>query len=131
MKGYNFNLGGPITDYSLGQQIPNMVQVAPSFSYPIMKNFIYSGIYTVAGVSTPYVPPGKVLLGSTNVKNRMAYGMVTQIEQSDGQFHSYSLERVPKVECNVNKNFYMYTMTSRPVPIPIDMYSWVVLDGVL
>jgi hypothetical protein len=71
------------------------------------------------------------LIGSTNVKNRIAYAMVTQVEQTDGQFHSYSLERVPKVECNVNKNLYMYTMTSRPVPIPIDMYSWAVLEDVV
>jgi len=107
------------------------VQIAPGVSYPVMSNYIYSGIYNVGGNPVPYVPPGKVLLGSSNVRNRIAYAMVTQIEQTDGQFHSYSLERVPKVECNVNKNYYMYTMTSRPVPIPIDMESWVVLEGVV
>src|SRR5271166_127184 len=130
MKGYNYNLGGPITNYQLPEALPVPVQRAPGFSYPVMENWIYTGIYNVAGLPVPYVPPGKVLLGSTNVKNRIAYAQVTQIEQADGQFHSYSLERVPKVECNVNKNFYMYTMTSRPIPIPIDMYSWAVLVGV-
>jgi Phage major capsid protein E len=131
MKNMNYNLGGPITSYSLPEALPNLVQIAPAFSYPVMSNYIYSGIYNVGGNPVPYVPPGKVLLGSSNVRNRIAYAMITQIEQTDGQFHSYSLERVPKVECNVNKNYYMYTMTSRPVPIPIDMESWIVLEGVV
>lgn len=130
MKNMNYNLGGPISSYSLPEALPAPIARAPSFTYPIMENWIYSGIYTVGGNPVPYVPPGKVLLGSTNVRNRIAYGLVTQIEQTDGQFHSYSLDRVPKVECNVNKNFYMYTMTSRPVPIPIDLMSWTVLTGV-
>jgi major capsid protein E len=130
MKNMNYNLGGPITSYSLGEAPPSGVQMAPGFSYPTVKNVIYSGVYTRAGVITPIVPPGKVLLASSTVRNRIAYGLVTQIEQSDGQFHSYSLDRVPKVECNVNKNFYMYTLTARPVPIPIDMMSWSVLEGV-
>jgi hypothetical protein len=130
MKNMNYNLGGPITDYSLAESLPAGVQRAPGFSYPVMENWIYSGIYTVAGVTVPYVPPGKVLLGSRNVKNRIAYGLVTQIED-DKQFHSYSLDRVPKMEANVNKNFYMLTITSRPIPIPIDMMSWTVLTGVV
>jgi Phage major capsid protein E len=121
----------PIGNYSLPEALPNMVQQAPSFSYPIMSNFIYSGIYQRLGLPVSYVPRDRVLIGSTNVKNRIAYGQVTQIEQSDGRFHTYSMDRVPKIECNVNKNFYMYTMTARPVPIPIDMMSWTVLTGIL
>ena len=130
MKNMNQNLGGPITQYSLPEALPGMVQRAPGFSYPVMENWIYSGIYNVAGLPVPYVPPGKVLIGSSNVKNRLAYAQVTQIEQGDGRFHTYSLDRVPKMEANVNKNFYMMTMTSRPIPLPIDMMSWTVLTGV-
>jgi hypothetical protein len=129
MKNMNYNLGGPITDYSLAEALPAGVQRAPGFSYPVMENWIYSGVYTVAGVTVPYVPPGRVLLGSRNVKNRIAYGLVTQVED-DKQFHSYSLDRVPKMEANVNKNFFMLTITARPIPIPIDMMSWTVMTGV-
>jgi hypothetical protein len=70
-----------------------------------------------------------VLVGSSDVRNRIAYGMVIQIEQEDGQFHYYNLDRVPKLECNVNKNLFMQTITSRPVPIPIDLLSWAVVTG--
>jgi Phage major capsid protein E len=129
MNNMNANLGGPITQYSLPEALPAGVQRAPGFTYPIMENWIYSGIYSRAGLPVPYVPPGRVLLGSRNVKNRIAYGLVTQVED-DKQFHSYSLDRVPKMEANVNKNFFMLTITSRPIPIPIDMMSWAVMTGV-
>jgi hypothetical protein len=127
------NLSGltPISSYTLGQSIPVGTQRAPSFSYPVMENWIYSATYMEGGVAKPYVPPNKVLIGSSDVRNRIIYALVTQIEQSDGEFHSYSSDRVPKVECNVNKNLYMYTITSRPVPMPQDLLSWTVLDGVV
>lgn len=124
----------PMTSVGL-PEAPAGVAQGPSFTNPIMQNWIYSASYTKsvtatpAGVVTPYVPKGSVLIGSSNVKNRIIYGQVTQIEQEDGQFHSYLLDRVPKIECNVNKNLYMYTITSRPVPVPLDLLSWTVLTG--
>lgn len=118
------------------QVTPAGVQRGPSFSSPPMENWIYYGTYTASDaanspnpVSLPYVPRGSVLIGSSDVKNRIVYGVVVQIEQEDGQFHYYSADRVPKVECNVNKNFWMQTITSRPVPVPMDLLSWAVITG--
>jgi len=118
------------------QITPAGVQKAPSFSSPVMENWIYYGTYTASdpgNLGTPksynYVPAGTVLIGSSDVKNRIVYGVVIQIEQEDGDFHYYSADRVPKVECNVNKNFWMQTITSRPVPVPIDLLSWSVLNN--
>lgn len=126
----------PLTSVAMGEVPPSGVTPAPSFTNPTMRNFVYSGTYTKMTGATgntltavPYVPKGYVLIGSSNVKHRLVYAQVTQIEQSDGQFHSYNLDRVPKIECNVNRNFYMYTLTSRPVPVPIDLLSWQVLKG--
>ena len=70
-----------------------------------------------------------MLIGSSDVKNRIVYAQVVQIEQEDGRFHSYALNRVPKMECNVNRNFFLYTLTARPVPVPLDLLSWQVLTG--
>jgi len=125
------NLSGltPISSYTLGQSLPAGVAYAPSFSYPVMTNIIYSGTYVKNGVAVPYVPADSVLIGSSNVKNRLVYAQVVQIEQEDGNFHTYLSDRVPKVECNVNKNFYMYTLTARPVPVPIDLLCWTVLTN--
>jgi hypothetical protein len=108
----------------------------PSFVVPPMENWIYYATYSKEDtanvgreIAKPYVPSGCVLVGSSDVRNRIAYGMVIQIEQEDGQFHYYNLDRVPKLECNVNKNLFMQTITSRPVPIPIDLLSWAVVTG--
>lgn len=126
----------PLTTVAMPQTPPSGVTLAPSFTNPTMRNVIYSGTYTKMTGATgstltavPYVPKGYVLIGSSNVQHRMVYAQVTQIEQSDGQFHSYNLDRVPKIECNINRNFYMYTITSRPVPVPLDLLSWQILKG--
>jgi hypothetical protein len=119
----------PISSYELGQSLPAGVQRAPSFTYPVLDNFIYSGKYTANNVLTSYIPAGTTLLGSRNVNNRLIYALVTQLEQEDGQFHSYSMDRVPKFEANINKNFYMQTLTARPVPVPVDLLSWTVLTN--
>jgi Phage major capsid protein E len=115
---------------------PAGVQRGPSFTAPVMENWIYYGTFTKGdpanpgqSLATQYVPKGCVLIGSSDVKNRIVYGVVIQIEQEDGQFHYYSSDRVPKVECNVNKNFYMQTVTSRPVPVPVDLLSWAVVSN--
>jgi hypothetical protein len=39
------------------------------------------------------------------------------------------LDRVPKLECNVNRNFHQLTLTSRPVPVPVDLLAWTVIKG--
>jgi hypothetical protein len=125
------NISGltPISSFSMPETSPAGVARAPSFTYPVLSNIIYSGTYVANNVAVPYVPSGTVLLGSSAVKNRMVYAWVTQIEEMDGAFHTYLLDRVPKSECNVNRNFYMYTLSSRPVPVPIDLLCWTVLTG--
>jgi Phage major capsid protein E len=127
----------PFTGLPGSSQIsPAGVQRGPSFTSPVMENWIYYGTYTNTDPANPanakafpFVPSGCVLIGSSDVKNRIVYGMVVQIEQDDGNFHYYSSDRVPKVECNVNKNLWMQTVTSRPVPVPLDLLSWSVLSN--
>jgi hypothetical protein len=124
-----FPVFSPVSGVAQPETSPTGVAYAPSFSYPVMRNIIYSGTYVQGGQAVPYVPPGSVLIGSSDVKNRIIYAWVTQIEETDGAFHTYLLDRVPKSECNVNKNFYMYTLSSRPVPVPTDLLCWTVLTG--
>jgi hypothetical protein len=121
----------PLSGVSIGQRNAAGVVQGPTFTNPVMENWIYAGTYAkgTAQTAIPYVPKGSVLIGSTNIAHRIVYAMVTQIEQEDGQFHDYLLDRVPKIECNVNRNFYMYTLTSRPVPVPSDLLAWTVLTG--
>jgi hypothetical protein len=123
---------GPVNSITTPENLPPGVASGPSFTNPVMSNTIYSGSYMGPdGNIHRLVPDDKVLVASSDVRNRIVYAMVTQIEQADGNWHSYSAERVPKVEVNVNKNFWMYTLTSRPVPIPTDLMSWTVLENVV
>jgi Phage major capsid protein E len=127
----------PMTHTGLPEMTPAGVAKGPDFNNPIMQNWIYSGTYVKssgaapAGTAIPYIPRGSVIVGSSDVKNRIIYAMVTQIEQSDGNFHSYLLDRVPKYDVNVLKNHHMLTITSRPVPVPVDLLCWTVLTGVV
>lgn len=122
---------GPVSTTGLPEALPAGVARGPSFTAPIMENYIYSGAYASGTILTNLVPDDKVLICSSDVRHRMVYGMVTQIEQADGAWHSYAMERVPKIESNVNKNFMMQTVTSRPIPLPVDLMSWTILEGVL
>jgi hypothetical protein len=128
----------PMTSTGLPEApLPAGVARGPDFTNPVMQNWIYSATYTKssgaapAGTAIPFVPKGSVLVGSSNVKNRIIYAQVTQIEQSDGSFHSYLLDRVPKYDVNVLKNFHMLTITARPVPVPVDLLCWTVLTNVV
>ena len=124
------NILNPITSYSFPEGTPAGVATVPSFTYPTLDNVVYSGTYVdKAGAVKPYIPKGSVILCSPAVSNRLVYAQVSQIEQADGRFHSYLLDRVPKLECNVNRNFHQLTITSRPVPVPVDLMAWTVIKG--
>lgn len=129
---------GPVNAIGLPQALPSGVARGPSFTAPIMENYIYSGTYGTGwplgttGEVKQLVPPDKVLICSSGTKHRMLYAPVTQIEQADGAWHTYGgMERVPKIESNVNKNLMMQTVTTRPIPLPIDLMSWTVLENVV
>jgi hypothetical protein len=124
------NFLNPITSYSFPEGTPAGVAIVPSFTYPTLDNVVYSGTYIdKAGAVKPFVPKGSVILCSPAVGNRLVYAQVSQIEQADGRFHSYLLDRVPKLECNVNRNFHQLTITARPVPVPVDLMAWTVIKG--
>ena len=119
----------PISGVGFPERPPSGVAQGPSFTNPVMQNWVYSGSYVKGGVVTPYIPKGYVIVGSSEVKNRLIYAKVTQIEQDDGRFHTYMLDRVPKMECNVNRNFFLYTLTARPMPVPVDLLCWQVITN--
>jgi hypothetical protein len=119
----------PISGVAFPERNPAGVARGPDFTNPVMANWVYSGSYVKGGVVTPYIPNGYVIIGSSEVKNKLIYARVSQIEQSDGRFHDYLLDRVPKMEANINKNFFLYTLTSRPVPVPVDLMCWRVLTN--
>lgn len=75
------------------------------------------------GEPTPMVPAGTVLLGNRNLGS-MKYGIVTQMENKE--FKSYEGKKVPKKWSDEANDQMMVRLTSRPVPVPVNLDSWAV-----
>lgn len=76
------------------------------------------------GNEHPFVPADKILVGHTGAGN-FIYGAVTQME-STGKLVTYEASRVPKFWADVNNDTAMTRLTSRPVPKPDNINSWLV-----
>ncbi len=83
--------------------------------------------------SSPWTPWEKIVLKFLDAKDdpqrlkcvltapgagRTAYGAVSQVEQSDGEFHTYAGRRVPKYVSSAEGNSRTLTISSRPLMIP-------------
>lgn len=88
----------------------------------------YDETYTDdSGADVPYIPVGKGILTAPGA-GRMLYGAVTQMEQSDKQFHTYTGRRIPKPVADVNSNTRELMISSRPLPIPNNKNPFIVTD---
>lgn len=77
------------------------------------------------GEDTPLIPAGTVILTAPNV-GRTMYGAVTQVEQTDGQFHTYKGRRIPKYLSDPVKDVRTITISSAPLLIPNNINPWIV-----
>lgn len=77
----------------------------------------YDGSYVdeETGILTPYVPAKKICVTAPGI-GRALYGAVSQMEQSDGLWHTYMGRRVPRYW--FNKDGRELTVSSRPLFIP-------------
>lgn len=87
--------------------------------------FCYEETYeNESGEITQYIGDGQVILTAPNA-GRTLYGAVSQVEQSDGEFHTYTGQRVPKYVSDANGNTRTITLTSFPLLIPNQKNPWV------
>ena len=63
------------------------------------------------------VPQDAIAVLSPNM-GKMLYGSVTQMEESDRDFHTYTSRRVPHVVTNVKDSIRTLTEKSRPLAVP-------------
>ena len=85
----------------------------------------YDEEYTEGSETKAYIDPKTVIL-TAPAAGRTLYGAVSQVEQSDGQFHTYTGRRVPKYLSNAEGNTRTLTMTSCPLLIPNNKSPFIV-----
>ena len=85
----------------------------------------YDEEYTEGSTSKPYIGAKKVVL-TAPAAGRTLYGAVSQVEQSDGEFHTYTGKRVPKYLSNAEGNSRTLTLTSCPLLIPNNKNPFIV-----
>lgn len=84
----------------------------------IISIISYDETYTDdAGADHLFIPSGKCVL-TAPAAGRTLYGAVSQVEQSDGAFYTYTGKRVPKYISNAEGNTRSLTISSRPLPMP-------------
>lgn len=79
------------------------------------------------GIDKQYIPAGKCIL-TAPACGRTLYGAVTQVEQADGEFHTYAGKRVPKYLANAEGNTRSLTISSRPLLIPNHKNPFIAAD---
>ena len=78
----------------------------------------YEDTYTeIDGTVTSYIPEGTIAVGAP-AAGRTVYGAITQIEQSDGEFHTYTGVDVPKYLSDAVHNVRELILSSAPLCMP-------------
>jgi len=77
----------------------------------------------------PIVDPETVIMQSSRERNSMLYGAVTLIDNKD--FVTYMEEYVPYSWFTQDPPQKFLSIRSRPLPMPHDLKSWIVLKGVV
>lgn len=117
--------------YELGEVAPEIT--APGAAVMCVLNvrgrnisvISYDEMYeNASGVLTPYIPSGCGVMTAPGA-GRTVYGAVTQLEQADGEFHTYAKNRVPKYVANADGNIRTLTLAARPLMVPNNKNTFV------
>ena len=123
----NVNVGG-IDSQTLPSGVTKLAHlVAKGHAVDVL---MYSASYTGDdGKDHPYIPNGKAVITAPGC-GRTLYGAVSQVEQSDGVFHTYTGRRVPKYLSDARGNARTLTLTSKPLMIPNHKDSWNTINAI-
>ena len=83
----------------------------------------------VDGQEKAYIPTGKVALGAAGA-GRTVYGAITQLEQTDGEFHTYAAQAVPKYLSDAVGNTRTVELNSAPLCIPNNESPFIVATAI-
>ena len=77
-----------------------------------------------SGDIVPYMGSGNVVL-TAPASGRTLYGAVSQLEQSDGRFHTYAATRVPKYTADADNEVRTIKVSAKPLLIPNNKAPWI------
>jgi len=83
----------------------------------------------VTGELKPYVAPDKVIVGA-RAMGEMLYGAITMIPEDSINFVTIEAPRASKVTVDRNNDTKSLVLKSRPIPKPLDVASWAVINTV-
>lgn len=69
------------------------------------------------GAVKPFIPAG-MIAAAAPAAGRTVYGAITQVEQSDGEFHTYAGIDVPKYISDATHNIREITLSTAPLCMP-------------
>lgn len=76
------------------------------------------------GQDTAYFGSGNAVL-TAPASGRALYGAVSQLEQSDGRFHTYAATRVPKYTADAEAEVRTIKVSAKPLLIPRNKAPWI------
>ena len=82
------------------------------------------------GTLQSYIPSGCGIMTAPGA-GRTVYGAVTQLEQADGEFHTYAKNRVPKYVANADGNVRTLTLSARPLMVPNNKNTFISAKSLL
>lgn len=120
-----------LKNYELGRIDPSVLgngatHIATLNAKGRLINIIcYDEEYTEGSETKPYIDPKSVILTAPGA-GRTLYGAVSQVEQGDGLFHTYTGKRIPKYLSNAEGDTRTLTLTSCPLMIPNNKNPFIV-----
>ena len=88
----------------------------------------YEDTYTeLDGTVKSFIPAGKIAVCAP-AAGRTLYGAINQVEQSDGQFHTYRGANVPKYISDATHNVREVMLSSAPLCMPNNESPFIVAD---
>lgn len=85
----------------------------------------YDETYTnESGTDVNFMGTGNVVL-TAPAAGRSLYGAISQIEQTDGAFHTYAATRVPKYTADAEAEIRKLKVASKPLLIPRNKAPWI------
>lgn len=121
----NYNIGG-IDPAVLPSGVSKIARL--NIKGRMIDFLLYEDTYAeVDGKVKPYIPSGKIAVASP-AAGRTVYGAITQVEQSDGEFHTYTAIDVPKYVSDAIHNTREMILTTAPLCIPNNENPFIVAD---